>query len=48
MKRRDPTLCYGTKQIYFRRVNFKFTGGGYHPIKKASYKKKKKTQEDEG
>ena len=30
VERRDPTLYYGTKQLYFGRVNFKFTGGGYH------------------
>ena len=30
MERRDPIL-YGTKQLYFGRVNLKFTGGGNHP-----------------
>ena len=29
MERRDPTLYYCTKQLYFGRVNFKFTGGWY-------------------
>ena len=27
MEREDPTLYYGSKQLYFGRVNFKFTGG---------------------
>ena len=27
----DPTLYYGTKQLYFGRINFKFTGSGNHP-----------------
>ena len=31
MERGDPTLYYGTKQLYFGGVNFKFTGGGNHP-----------------
>ena len=26
MERGDPTLYYGTKQLYFGRVNFKITG----------------------
>ena len=34
MERRDPTLYYGTKQLYFGPVNFKFIGGG-----KPCYKK---------
>ena len=40
MERGDPTLYYGTKQLYFGRVNFKSTGGGTTLPKKA--------QEDEG
>ena len=36
MERGDLTLYYGTKQLYFGRVNFKYTGGGNPP------------QEDEG
>ena len=39
--REDPTLYYGTKQLYFGRVNFKFTGVVTNP----PYKK---AQEDEG
>ena len=31
MERGDITLYYGTKQLYFGRVNFKITGGGNHP-----------------
>ena len=31
MERGDPTLYYGTKQLYFGRVNFKFAGIGNHP-----------------
>ena len=27
MERGDPTLYYGTKQLYFGHVNFKFTEG---------------------
>ena len=30
MKRRDSTLYYGTKQLYFKSVNIKFIGGGNH------------------
>ena len=30
MERGDPTLYYGTKQLYFERVNFKITKGGNH------------------
>ena len=50
LERGDLTLYYGTKQLYFGRVNFKFTGGGNHPLRKTCYqkKKKKKAQEDEG
>ena len=47
MERGYPTLYYGTKQLYIGRVNFKFTGGGNHPLRKTLYKKKK-VQEDEG
>ena len=42
MKREDPTLYYGTKQLYFGRVNFKITGDGNSPLRKTCYKKKKK------
>ena len=42
MKRGDPTLYYGTKQLYFRCVNFKITGGGNHPFEDVLQKKKKK------
>ena len=45
MERGDLTLYYGTKQLYFGRVNFKFTGGGNHPLRKMCYKK---AQKDEG
>ena len=31
MERRDPTIYYATKQLYFGLVNFKFTRGGNHP-----------------
>ena len=41
MERRDPTLYYGTKQLHFGRVNFKFTGGGNHPLRKTCYRKKR-------
>ena len=41
IKRRDPILYYGTKELYFGRVNFKFTGGG-NPLRKTCSKKKKK------
>ena len=44
MERGDPTLYYSTKQLYFRRVNFKITGGGNHPQDVLQ----KKAQEDEG
>ena len=49
VERRDHTLYYGTKQLYFGCVNFKITGGGNHPLRKMSYqkKKKKKAQEHE-
>ena len=42
MEKRYITLYYGTKQLYFGRVNFKITEGGNHPLKKTCYKKKKK------
>ena len=45
MEGRDHTLYYGTKQLYFEHVNFKFTGGGNYPRRKTWYKK---AQEDEG
>ena len=49
MERGDPTLYYGTKQLYFWRVNFKIIGGGNHPRRVTKKKKKKKKpQEDEG
>ena len=32
MERRNPTPYDGTKQLYFGPVNFKFTGGGNHPL----------------
>ena len=35
MERGDPTLYYGTKQLYFGCVNFKITGGR-HVTKKGS------------
>ena len=47
MERGDPTLYYVTKQLYFGHINFKFTGGGNHPLRKTCYVTKK-TQEDEG
>ena len=31
MGRSEPNLYYGTKQLYFERVNFKSTGGGNPP-----------------
>ena len=31
IERGDPTLYYGTKQLYFGHVNFKITGCGNHP-----------------
>ena len=40
MERRDPTLYHGTKQSYFGSVNFKFIGGGNHPLGKPCYKKR--------
>ena len=36
MERGEPTLYYGTKQLYFGCVNFKFTGGGNHPLRKTT------------
>ena len=59
MERGDPILYYtmipnNTKQLYFGRVNFKFTWVVTNPLRKTSYKKKKKrkkkekAQEDEG
>lgn len=39
MERGDPTLYYGTKQLYFGRVIFKFIRGGNHPLRKTCYKK---------
>ena len=47
MKRRDPTLYYGTKQLYFRRVNFKFTGCNHPPGRRVTKKKKKKKKKKE-
>ena len=46
MERGDPTLYYGTKQLYFGRVNFKFTRGGNNPL--LGRRVTKKAQEDEG
>ena len=40
MERGDPSLYYGTKQQYFGRVNFNFTGGGNPPLRKTCYKKR--------
>ena len=50
MERKDPTLYYGTKQLYFGCVNFKFTGVVTTPLGRrvTKKKKKKKAQEDEG
>ena len=42
MKRGDPTLYYGTKQLYFGRVNIKFTGVVTTSLRKTCYQKKKK------
>ena len=39
IERKDPTLFYGTKQLYFERVNFKFTGDGNHPLGRRVTKK---------
>ena len=39
MERGDPTIYYGTKQLYFGPDNFKITGGGNHPLRKTCYKK---------
>ena len=39
MERGDPTLYHGTKQSYFGAINFKFIGGGNHPLGKPCYKK---------
>ena len=47
-ERGDPTLYYDTKQIYFRRVNFKITGGANHPPPLGRRVTKKMAQEDEG
>ena len=47
MERRDPILYYGTKQLYFGHINFKFTGGGNHPPP-LGRRVTKKAQEDEG
>ena len=40
MERKDPTLYYCTKQLYFGHVNLKFTGGGNHPLRMTCYKKR--------
>ena len=41
MERRDTALCYGTKQLYFGVINFKFTGGHPPPPpRKMCYKKR--------
>ena len=47
MERGDPTLYYGTKQLYFGHINFKFTGGGNHPLlRKTCYKKRLRKTRD--
>ena len=46
MERRDLTLYYGTKQLYFECVNFQFTGDGNHLPQEDVLQKK--AQEDEG
>ena len=38
------TLYYDTKQLFFGLVNFKFTWGGNHPLKKTCYPKKIKKE----
>ena len=39
IERRDPTLYYDTKQLYFGCVNVKFTGGGRRVTKKKMLRK---------
>ena len=46
MERGDPTLYYGNKQLYFGRVNFKFTEGMV--TTSLGRRVTKKAQEDEG
>ena len=41
MERGNPTLYYDAKQLYFGRVNFKFTGSGNPPQEDVLQKKKK-------
>ena len=50
MERGDPTLYYGTKQLYFGRVNFKFTGwlAPTPPPPPLGRRVTKKAQKDEG
>ena len=51
MERGDPTLYYGTKQLYFWRVNFKIKGGGKlvtTPLGRRVTKKKKAQEDDRG
>ena len=51
MERGDPTLYYGTNQLFFGRVNFKLTEGGNHTPQEDVLKRnffKKRAQEDEG
>ena len=46
MERGNPTLYYGTKQLYFGHVICKFTGGGNHPQEDVLQKRLKKTRVD--
>ena len=50
MEREDPEIDYGTKQLYFGHVSFKFTGSGNHPPQEDVLQKKRggRAQEDEG
>ena len=44
MERGDPTLYYGTNQLYFGHVNFKVTGDGNHPQEDVLRKRLRKTR----
>ena len=50
MERGDPTLYYGTKQLFFGHVNFKITRGGVVtiPLRKTCYKKLQKKKKKKG
>ena len=39
--KKAPSLYYGIKQLYLWRVNFRFSGGGNHPLRKTCWKRKK-------